>query len=142
MTPAKLVTAAILLGVLTIPAPAPLAGQSRPEAAPPATVSAIDPVGTFDFLASFGIEARTGTIEIRTGDDGVLVGEVRLQGESEPAVVENVTVDGNQVQIVARVQGQLLVTIDLDFRDADVFSGTIAVPDDSIDIDGRRRAPQ
>ncbi len=137
MTTTKRLSAAFALAMLALAAPA----QASAQAAAPAPAVVIEPIGTFDFLASFGIEARTGTIEIRAGEDGVLVGEVRLQGESDPAIVDNVVVEGNQVEILALVNGHLMVTIDLDFKDADAFSGTIAVADDAIDIDGRRRAP-
>ena len=123
----------MMIGALALGSPEALAAQGSADA--------IDPVGTYDFIATLGIAMRTGTLEIRLDADGALVGEARLQGESDPAVIDDVVVSGNRVRILAYVNARLPVTIELDFAGPDAFTGTIAVPDDSIVIDGTRRKP-
>lgn len=130
---AKAFSTAALLGALTFAA-APVAAQ----AAEPSGQS-VDPVGMYDFIATLGIEMRTGTMEIAPDDEGALIGEVWLQGESDPAIIDNVVVTGNHVQILAYVNGQLPVTFELDFDGANAFTGTVTAGDDSIVIDGTRR---
>lgn len=126
-------TRAMTLAALTLGLATLLAAQ-----APAGTADPVDPIGSYDFIATLGIEMRTGTIEIHPTEDG-FEGEVRLQGESDAAVIDDVVVTGQRVEIQAFVNGSLPVTIAMDFTGPDVFTGTIAVPDDSIVIDGSRR---
>ena len=101
--------------------------------------SAVDPVGMYDFVATLGIEDRTGTLEIERNEAGVLVGEAWLEGEGDPALIESGVVNGNHVDLHAFVNGALMVTFALDFTDGN-FDGTITAGDESIEVVGTRRA--
>lgn len=115
--------------------PAPVA--PRAPAAP--AVTGLDPVGTYDFVATMGIESRTGTLEITRSPEGGLRGEAWLEGESDPAIIESGAVSGNHVQLVAFVNGSNQVTFELDFEGTG-FSGVINAGGDMIDVDGTRKA--
>ena len=128
---ANTVRVALIAAALTAGAAAPAAAQ--------ATASAVDPVGMYDFIATLGIEMRTGTMEIAPDAEGALMGEVWLEGESDPAIIDNVVVTGSHVQILAYVNNSLPVTFELDFADANTFEGTVTAGNDSIVIDGTRR---
>ncbi|HEX6589505.1 MAG TPA: hypothetical protein VF039_10815 [Longimicrobiales bacterium] len=122
---------ALVAAALTIGAVGPVTGQ--------ATAEAVDPVGMYDFIATLGIEMRTGTMEITPDAEGAMAGEVWLEGESDPAVIDDVVVTGSHVQILAYVNNSLPVTFELDFADANTFEGTVTAGNDSIVIDGTRR---
>ena len=112
-------------------------GAADVEAQAPA--AAVDPIGTYDFQASLGIEVRTGTLEIERNAEGNLVGEAWLEGEGDPAVIESVVINGNHVDAYAYVNGSMPVTFALDFT-GETFAGVITAGDDAIDVDGQRRA--
>ena len=103
-----------------------------------ASAAPVDPVGMFDFEASMGIEARTGTLEIGRNAEGQLVGEAWLQGESEPAVINGGTISGRHVELNALVSNSLPVAFVLDF-DGDEFAGIIVANSDTITVIGTRR---
>jgi hypothetical protein len=107
----------------------------------PAASTAFDPVGLYDFVATMGIETRTGTLEIERNDTGGLRGEAWLEGEPDPAVIESGAVAGNHVQLTAFVGGGNQVTFELDFTGTTAFSGTIVAGGDVINVTGTRRAP-
>ena len=113
--------------------------QTDATPAPAAAAEAdIDPVGMYDFVATLGIEARTGTLEIVRNDDGGLRGEAWLEGEGDPAVIESGAVAGNHVSLFAFVGGGTQVTFELDFE-GNEFSGVITADGQAIEVDGTRR---
>ena len=99
----------------------------------------IDPVGMYDFVATLGIEDRTGTLEIVRDEAGAYGGEARVQDENAPAIIESGTVEGSHVALVAWVNGSIEVRFDLDFA-GDGFEGTITANGQAIDVVGTRRA--
>ena len=131
------VTPLVVLILLSATACANAAARSEPTPAPAAS-NELDPVGMYDFVASLGIEARTGTLQIQRSDTGGLRGEAWLEGEGDPAMIQSGAVSGNHVSLFALVQGSLQVSFELDFAGT-AFSGLIIAGGDSIAVDGTRR---
>ena len=100
-------------------------------------VAPVDPSGMYDFVAVLGIEARTGTLEVTQTADG-WDGEVWLEGEGDPALIESGTVTGNHVVLNA-VVGPNPITFELDFTD-DRFTGVVNAGGDVITMEGTKRA--
>jgi hypothetical protein len=128
--PAVLALALVALGAGEVQAQAPATDTAAP---------AVDPIGTYDFQATLGIEMRTGTLEIERNEAGDLVGEAWLEGEGDPAIIESVVINGLHVDMYAVVNGSMPVTFALDFTGTE-FAGTITAGDQTIDVDGQRRA--
>ena len=114
--------------------PAPVA----PQGPAPAAVAGFDPVGMYDFVATMGMDDRTGTLEITRNAEGGLRGEAWLEGEPDPAIIESGAVAGNHVQLIAFVGGGNQVTFELDFEGTG-FSGVINAGGQAIEVDGTRR---
>lgn len=105
----------------------------------PVAVTTLDPVGMYDFTASLGTETRNGTIDIRQSAAGRYIGEARLEGESDPAVIDSVQVSGNRMIIDATPPGTS-VTFELEFTGSD-FTGFAFADGDAIPLTGSKRAP-
>ena len=141
MKPMRLMSmvAALALVACSSNEPAAEPAPATPQAPAASAVTGLDPVGMYDFVATMGIETRTGTLEITRNAEGGLRGEGWLEGESEPAVIESGAVSGQHVQLTAFVGGGNQVTFELDFEGTG-FSGVITAGGQTIEVDGTRRA--
>ena len=103
-----------------------------------APTAPVDPVGMYDFDAVMGIQEQKGTLQLERNPEGQLVGEARLEGESDPAIIGSGVVTGNHVELSALVNNSLPVTFVLDFTGSE-FEGVIVANSDSIAVYGTRR---
>lgn len=110
--------------------------DTTPAPAPAAAV-AFDPSGMYDFVATMGMESRTGTLQITRTANG-FEGEAWIEGEGDPARIVGGGVTGSHVVLNALV-GMNDVTFALDFTGT-TFAGTITAGDAVIDVTGTKRA--
>lgn len=113
---------------------------SRPvpmESGPAATAASLDPVGTYDFTVSLGAETRSGMIEVQRTDGGY-GGVGRLEGETESAVIDSVSVDGRRMIIYMTAPGES-VTFEMDFTGAS-FTGFVFAGEDAVPLTGSKRS--
>ena len=105
----------------------------------PAAAATLDPSGLYDFTATFGDETRTGTLQINRNAAGEYSGEAWLEGEPDPAIIDNAVIAGNHVVLNAWVGGTNAIRFELDFAGS-AFSGTIHAGDQAVAVTGTRRA--
>ena len=132
------IPALLALSLLSLTAACGGAGPAAEPTPQPAAVSSLDPSGMYDFTATMGGQARTGTLLIERTADG-WAGEARLTGEDEPAILHDLTVEDDVVVIDLNVSGQP-VTFEVKFT-GDTFAGLIFADTEAIDVTGRRRTP-
>lgn len=117
------------VGVASDPAPA--------AATTPAAASAFDPSGMYDFVAQFGGQSHSGTLEIERAPTTGFRGEAWLEGESDPAIIHSGSVTDRHVVLNGTVGGNDVV-FELDFDGAG-FSGVIIAGGDTVPVTGTRR---
>jgi hypothetical protein len=104
----------------------------------PASSSAFDPVGTYDFSVSMGGMTRTGALHIERSGTGY-GGHATLEGESEPATITGVTVSGNS--FTARVVPPNGEAVDfMVTMNGNQFTGNVITDMGTIPVTGSKRA--
>lgn len=111
-------------------------GATSTNAQTPAPAPALDPVGTFEFSTTVQGGAVNGAFTIAK-TDGVLGGKIASDAMPE-IVIKSVTVDGKKLTITADMPEGLL-SITLEFEDANKFSGSWALGDQGGAITGKRK---
>ena len=121
----------VLVAALTAAACGGREPAARPDPEP------VDPVGSYDFVATRGSDSRPGTLDIHRTASG-LGAEARLVGEPFAAIADSITIYGSRVRIYTLIGGGDPVDFDLDFEGGS-FRGVIIAATDTIDVIGQRR---
>ena len=130
--------AAVLAASLVILTAACSRNVEAPSDPAPAAATAFDPSGMYDFVAQFGGQSHSGTLEIERAPTTGFRGEGWLEGESDPAIIHSGCVTGRHVVLNGTAGGNDVV-FELDFDGAG-FSGVIIVGGDRVAVTGTRRA--
>ncbi len=115
-------------------AAAALACSAAPPAEPPAPAP-LEPAGTYSFDTIYQGQPVTGKIYI-TGSAGAYGGEVVPNQGPPPTPILSVTVDGQEVTIIADAGGEdLLITMTFE---GDNYTGVWSLARDSGELSGAR----
>lgn len=102
----------------------------------PAPAPNLDPVGTFEFSTTVQGQTVNGVVTI-TKTDGVLGG--KMMADIMPEIpLKSVTVEGKKVTLVAETPDGVL-TVVMEFEDADKFAGNWTLAGDGGSISGKRK---